>query len=252
VIKIKKPRQAPKILRDKGKKKKQANCSSYTRNKAAYNNGTRTFEFDSKIYGHKTVKEALKKAQHDKCCFCESKIIHIDYGDVEHFRPKGGVWQRRKKPLGKPGYYWLAYEWSNLFLSCKLCNQRFKGNLFPLENPHKRAISHDDDINAEEPKFVSPAENPEKYIAFRKEVPYAIGDDPRGNATIKALGLDRDKLNDMRKERFEMLYTLYKVANRKPAIEESSEAKAHIDKCIQSSSQYASMVRCAVKSGFQI
>lgn len=252
MIKIEKPEEAPKKLSDAGKKKRRSHSSSYTRNKAKYDAGKKKFEFDSKIYGHKTVKEALIKAQHDKCCFCESKVTHISYGDVEHFRPKGGFRQKPKDSLGKPGYYWQAYEWSNLFLSCQLCNQRFKGNLFPLQNPSKRAVSHRDDIAVEKPKFISPAENAERYIAFRQEVPYAIDDNPRGKATIKALGLDRDKLNDMRKKHFELLRTLYKTSTLGLPESLRKEAKTLIDKCMQSSSQYASMVRCAVKDKFQI
>lgn len=34
---------------------------------AAYDAGTRKFKFDKTIYGHKTVKNALIKAQHGKC-----------------------------------------------------------------------------------------------------------------------------------------------------------------------------------------
>ena len=252
MIKIDKPRQGPEVLCDKGKKKRRVNCNSYTRNKAAYRKGEKNFEFDSKIYGHKTVKKALIKTQHDKCCFCESKITHISYGDVEHFRPKGGVRQTPKGPLGKPGYYWLAYEWSNLFFSCQLCNQRFKKNLFPLINPGNRAKSHHDDINAEKPKFISPAENPEQYISFRKEIAYAIDDNPRGKATIEELGLNRDKLAGVRLKHFEMLQILHKTATIGLPESLRKEAKAHIAKCIQSSSQYASMVRCAVKDNFQI
>lgn len=252
MIKIDKPLQAPKILRDKGKKKKQANCNSYTRNKAPYRKGKKNFEFDSKIYGHKKVKQKLIEAQHDKCCFCESKIRHISYGDVEHFRPKGGVRQTPRGPLGKPGYYWLAYEWSNLFLSCQLCNQRFKGNLFPLENPRERAISHHDDIDAEKPRFISPAEDPEQYIAFRKEVAYAIDDNSRGNATIEALGLNRDKLLSRRFGYFAILQLIQETATLGLPKSLRKKAKTQITKCTQSSSQYASMVRCAVKDGFQI
>lgn len=252
MIKIDKLRQAPEILRDKGKKKRLANCNSYTRNKAAYRKGKKNFEFDSNIYGHTTVKKKLIKYQHDKCCFCESKISHISYGDVEHFRPKGGVRQAPKGTLGKPGYYWLAYEWSNLFFSCQLCNQRFKKNLFPLKNPGDRAKSHHDDINLEKPMFISPADNPEQYISFRKEVAYAIDDNSRGKATIEALGLNRDKLVGDRFDYFDMLQTLHETATLDLPKSLRKKAKAHIAKRIQSSSQYASMVRCAVKDGFQI
>jgi len=252
VIKIDKPRRAPKVLLGKGKQKTKGSCDSYKRNKAAYDKGERDFKFDSNIYGHKTVKNALIRAQHDKCCFCESKITHISYGDVEHFRPKGGFRQGRKDVLGKPGYYWLAYEWSNLFLSCTLCNQRFKRNLFPLENPRKRAKSHFDNIDAEKPKFISPAEDAEKYIAFREEVAYAIDDDPRGKATIEELGLNRVELCDMRKRYFEMLQLVHETATRSFPKSLRKKAETQLAKSAQASSQYASIVRCAVKDDFKI
>jgi hypothetical protein len=51
------------------------------------------------------------------------------------FRPKGGWVQNDGDALTQPGYYWLAYEWSNLLISCQLCNQEFKKNRFPLLNP---------------------------------------------------------------------------------------------------------------------
>lgn len=58
-----------------------------------FNNGEIEFastDFDSGIYGNKEVKNKLIETQDGKCCFCESKIAHISYGDVEHFRPKAG------------------------------------------------------------------------------------------------------------------------------------------------------------------
>ena len=251
MIKIDKPTLAPKKLRTDGQKEKKANCELYTRNRNAYNRGKKTFEFDSGIYGHKTVKQSLIKAQHGKCCFCESKITHISYGDVEHFRPKAGVKQRPGVPMEKPGYYWLAYKWSNLFFSCQICNQRHKKNLFPLKNPTNRARSHEDDINVEEPMFISPDDNPEQYISFREEVVFAVDDNPRGKATIKALGLDRDELNNRRREYFERSELIYIIANRKPPITESKKAKKLIAKSVQSSSKYASMIRCAVNAKFK-
>jgi Transposase, Mutator family len=72
----------------------------------------------------------------------------LSYGDVEHFRPKGGVRQDEKDKLLPVDYFWLAYEWSNLFLACQICNQRFKKNLFPLEDKNKRAKSHLDNCKS--------------------------------------------------------------------------------------------------------
>jgi hypothetical protein len=132
MIRITKPEQAPSILRKRGQRTTEAN-------QQAFINGERTFKFDSSIYGAKSVKMALIKAQHDKCAFCESKVGHIAFGDVEHYRPKGGVRQNDTGPLEQPGYFWLAYAWENLFFACQLCNQSFKKNLFPLADPARRA-----------------------------------------------------------------------------------------------------------------
>ena len=91
------------------------------------------------------IKEALYKAQkqalldlfNGKCAFCETPIREGMHGDVEHFRPKGGVIEEdgsKAKYLDKkgverdhPGYYWLAYDWRNLLPSCQLCNQPSAG-----------------------------------------------------------------------------------------------------------------------------
>ena len=110
VIKIEKPKQAPDILCKKGKNKRRKNSTLYTCNKVEFDSGKKKFKFDASIYGHKTVKEALIKAQNGKCCFCESKVTHIAYGDVEHFRPKAGYKQNKNDSLCRPGYYWLAYD----------------------------------------------------------------------------------------------------------------------------------------------
>ena len=167
---------------------------------ADYDAGVRDFEFNSDIYAAASVKAALQKAQADKCGFCESKFAHIAYGDVEHFRPKGGYRQSEGDPLTQPGYYWLAYEWSNLFVSCTLCNQRFKRNLFPLGDPSTRAVSHNDNVSREQPLFINPElDEPREHIAFREEVAYPVDGSPRGFATIECFGLNRDPLLEQRR-----------------------------------------------------
>lgn len=246
MIRVVKPAKAPAILIAKGKPKR----GEYV---AAYNKGVREFKFDSKIYGNKTVKEALIKAQHDKCFLCESKITHVAFGDVEHFRPKAAYKQSLKEPLQKPGYYWLAYEWSNLFLSCQLCNQVFKKNLFPLSNPGARATSHRHQTTREKPLFIDPSiDNPEEHISFNGNVPCPINNDPRGKATIESLGLTREKLNERRLERYRILEQLYLIAHRTPTIPESKDAKDLLVKAEQDDAEYASMARAAIKANFTL
>lgn len=192
MIRVREPADPPEVLRTTGTRSRGGMSAAYSRDPRSYEEGRKSFELDSGIYAHATVKQALREAQHDKCAFCESKFAHISYGDVEHFRPKAGWRQEEGEPLTRPGYYWLAYEWANLFLSCTPCNQRFKRNLFPLQTPTRRARSHKDDVTAEAPLLLDPAvDDPEAFISFREEVPYAVEGNARGEATIRILGLQR-------------------------------------------------------------
>ena len=253
MIRIHKP-AAPVVLRTKGRKKRGVHCSLFSRFADDYRTGTKKFDFDSGIYGHKSVKQALIDAQHKKCAFCESKITHVSYGDVEHFRPKGGVRQTASDALAVPGYYWLAYEWGNLLLSCQLCNQRHKRNLFPLANPGVRAATHHHDLSREEPLFINPAagDDPAQYISFRCEVPYAVNGNARGRATISALGLDREDLNEMRRGRLAALRILQDVVQLgqdpdradDPEFQAlAAEARAELLEAGTDSAEYAGMVQ---------
>ena len=233
----------PAILQSKGKAKQLALC-------AAYDQGTGTFSFDSRIYAHETVKETLVAMQHGKCCFCEAKILHVSYGDIEHYRPKAGYQQDRSGPLHKPGYYWLAYSWDNLLLSCTLCNQQYKKNLFPLLHPEKRALSHHDNITAEQPLLINPTVvNPQDYIGFRAEIPYAINGNAYGKTTITVLGLDRDNLNEARRTKLAEIATLFDLiilANNgtDPELQAlAGEARKKLDDDMSPTAEYSAMVR---------
>jgi uncharacterized protein (TIGR02646 family) len=176
-------------------------CTAYDSDPGAYVSGQAKFSFDASIYGHASVKTDLRAAQHDKCCFCESKVSHISYGDVEHFRPKAGFSQKPRGPLQKPGYYWLAYQWSNLLFCCQVCNQRQKRNHFPLRRSRRRAVTYHDNLAKEEPLFLDPAtDDPTRYVRFREEYLYPVNNSRRGKTTIEALGLNRPTLVERRRD----------------------------------------------------
>ena len=191
MIRISRPSKAPKSLITKGGAQTAKDCAAYDADPAAYQSGKKSISVDRDIYGAKAVKSALMKAQHSKCCFCERKITPSDYGHVEHFRPKGSVRQNCTSKIEPLGYYWLAYTWSNLLVSCAICNTTYKGVQFPLRKPSKRARCHKDLIENEEPMLVDPAsEDPREHIRFRGDAPDP--QTPRGKTTIKVLGLDRE------------------------------------------------------------
>jgi uncharacterized protein (TIGR02646 family) len=253
MIRIYKPNKAPRVLTTKGEAERERLCQAYDADPAAYRSGAKTFEFKSSIYGSAAVKRALIRAQHGKCAFCESRITHVAYGDVEHFRPKAGACQSEGDELERPGYYWLAYDWANLLASCQLCNQRFKRNLFPLADAARRARCHSDDLGAERPLLIHPAEeDPELFISFHGEVPCPVAGNARGEAAIRSLALDRRELNEMRLQLLAKLRLLHEIAllaadHPSDALLQScaADASAELEKARQDDAQYAGMVRAA-------
>ena len=199
MIKIKKPSTIPSILLTDGKTANENNCVDYDKNRTAYNNGKSTFDINNKIYGHTSVKNTLREAQKNKCCFCE-KDQSDEYGAVEHFRPKKGYKSTKGAKLNRPGYYWLGFEWKNLYFVCSKCNTTHKGNLFPLADEAKRAKSHHDDIRNETPLLIDPGgrKDPRKHIIFENQFPR--GRTKFGEVTIEICGLNRETLNDARKK----------------------------------------------------
>ena len=238
MIRVTKPEQAPRILRERGQRTTETN-------QQAFENGERAFEFDNSLYGATSVKNALIAAQQGKCAFCESKVRHIAHGDVEHYRPKGGVRQSEGDPLEQPGYFWLAYAWTNLFFACQLCNQSFKKNLFPLADPTRRARSHLDDLAAEQPTLIHPAdEEPSALIGFREEMAFPIDDDPRARTTIEALGLNREELAEFRLDHFAHFKYLREALSLLPPDSDlARDIRTHFEEAVLPSAQYAGMIR---------
>ncbi len=210
MIPVAKSPTAPTVLTTRGVSKAQTHCTEHDAAPADYRSGTRTFDFDKSIYAAVEVKTELLTAQRGKCAFCESLVRHVSYGAVEHYRPKAGYKQRKGDRLKRPGYYWLAYDWDNLFFCCQLCNEQFKQNHFPLKVGRQRARSHADQIGDEEPLLLHPA-RPDltTHIEFRRE--RAVGRTEEGKATIRVLGLNRVNLREARARRLESLRALLRV-----------------------------------------
>ena len=204
MVKIEKSYPAPKILLEKGKAEREKNC-------LAYEAGS-PISITGKIYGAPEVKQVLIKDQYEKCCFCEADFRANAHGDVEHFRPKGGYTVTRKKsPLQKPGYYWLAYEWDNLMFSCQICNQTHKTNYFPIKEEAMRATTHHDDVNKETPVLIHPAfQDPIEHIYFNESV--AVGLSEIGDESIYAYGLNREILVGKRAKFLELMIANYRLS----------------------------------------
>ncbi len=146
------------------------------------------------------MRDALIICQHNKCCFSEAKFVG-DYSNVEHFRPKGRVDPYPNGDSQYPGYYWLAYDWSNLFLCKARINSSDKRNFFPLKYDKNRNKSHHD-TNKEEPLFINCSEeDPRKFINYVEEEPKGIDDEGRGEFNITFFQLRHFDFTEARRER---------------------------------------------------
>lgn len=120
----------------------------------------------------KSLKAALNTlktmaGERERCMYCEDS-----HGtDIEHFWPKASYPHR-------------MFDWANFLFACTECN-RFKGNLFPMENGV--------------PLLIDPtAEDPWAYLDFSPETGnltarYEKAQDrfsPKGEATVRTLHLD--------------------------------------------------------------
>ncbi len=164
-------------------------------------------DIDDKIWKTDEVRDALFNSQKKKCCYCERKRAKKREFDGEHFRPKLEITEDRNHW----GYWWLAYEWSNIFYACKVCNQQYKKNHFPVNGI--RAREESDSLNVEEAVLINPeSENPEQFIGFDWQKSYykyvlAVGLDHenRGYQNIVIFGLNDLDLMEERAEHLTML-----------------------------------------------
>jgi uncharacterized protein (TIGR02646 family) len=167
---------------------------------------TGTFEVKESLY--KRMKDELFRLYHGKCVYCESPLLVSSWDQLDHFRPKNAVLDEHKRPIcidraGKrhPGYYWLAYEWTNLLPSCAVCNQR-KGAIFPVlpNSVHAKVPGKE---SGEKPIFLHPArDDPADHFEYVPTTGWLQSKTSRGEACINLLDLNRDPLVDERREAY--------------------------------------------------
>jgi len=187
----------------------------------------------SDLYKRRRIKDeyffAAGPPFYGKCAYCEAPIRDYQHGDVEHFRPKAGVSDENGQPVylldeegqvqvdadgepvEHPGYYWLAYEWTNLLPSCVKCNQTDvrrgsrigKHTRFPVEGRHAQ---RPEELAQEKPLLISPlsdqeADDPKHHLEVDTKNGLMSHRTPRGKACYDIFGLNaREQLVDDRRK----------------------------------------------------
>ncbi|WP_433795766.1 AAA family ATPase [Actinoplanes sp. CA-252034] len=125
------------------------------------------------------------------------------------FRPEAGV-VRPDGTLLPDHYWWIAGEWSNLYLVCSACNRHLaggRGSRFPLEDETFRAplLASPEALAAEMPLLLDPCEDePEDHLVFLADGT-VISHTERGETTVELLGLNRADLVEARAEHAETI-----------------------------------------------
>ncbi len=174
----------------------------------------KSHRFNNSVCTARDVQAALVKLFHGKCAFCESPTAAVGAIDMEHFRPKTGAigLDQRSDPAH---YWWLTYEWTNLYPACRVCN-RNKGARFPTARRRVAPEIFFSELREEGPLLLDPCEDqPEKHFVFdekgyvasippepailEREEHQLFGGHDRGQTTIDVFGLNRSGLVQARR-----------------------------------------------------
>ncbi len=169
-------------------------------------------------YNHKEIKDLLKGESmfNGKYAYCESQILHIDYGHIEHFYPKSKYPEK-------------AFDWENLLLACGVCNGiNQKGDNFPIDN--------------NDPLLINPCEdNPDAYFTFEydseAELASVYGKNMKGETTEKLLKLNRRELIRHRSEFIKKLVILASHSSQ------NIQAKKLLEEACEAQSEYSAFAR---------
>ena len=158
-----------------------------------------------------SIKGLWIRMQREKCAYCERQLgaAGVEW-DIEHFRPKGVVDAWVAAPPGiedsggdaPSGYFLLAYNPENFLVSCRTCNQVYKGAYFPTARRRNLSSVNADDLRGELPYLINPLDpadpDPMDMIKFHGAFARAVDGDVdnrrRALATIALLALNREEL----------------------------------------------------------
>lgn len=176
-------------------------------------------------YKNDDLKKKLIEIFQGKCAYCDSTIVHISAGDVEHFRPKSKYW-------------WMAAKWDNLLFACEKCNRTGKIDKFPLlDEDFKYNYNEPEKFDEEEKNYrllINPCiENPENYFEYHEKEgvikvnPSIAGDEKKkkmADISIEVYALQRPELVQERQKLLILLFAQMEMTEK--AIE---QLKKHSD-----------------------
>lgn len=204
---------------------------------------TAPFSFDPL---RKLINQDLQDLFVGKCAYCESRVSASSPTIIEHFRPKSGT-------IGLDGkkshqhYWWLAYEWFNLYLPCQSCNM-LKGARFPVEGERAKPGSSEKEVRKENAFLLDPCfDYPEDHLLF-DDKGFVASETERGKITIDVINLNRDSLVAERNRVLQQLKTTWNTFTELLRLNKKPNLVAQIKQQLYSPElEYLGMRRCQLQ-----
>jgi 5-methylcytosine-specific restriction endonuclease McrA len=169
-------------------------------------------------YRDPELKAHLVAEAYGKCIYCESKITHVYFGDIEHIKPKSRFPAERLNP-------------ENLALACAVCNNA-KGEYWEDDATLLNPYSDDPD---------------QELLALGDFVARRPGRN-RARLTIGQLKLNRQALLERRRERIELLQPLADQYMLEPAGPIKNLLRAELCEQAGGEGEYAFIVRAFLEA----
>ncbi len=168
-------------------------------------------------YRNRENKRALMESSFGKCMYCESKITHIDYGDVEHIKPKSRFSQ-------------YMYDWKNLGFACVKCNRENKRDKY-------------------DPDLINPyEENPEEFLGAACGIFIAKNESRKGQITLDIVNLNRPDLLEKRYTELMKLQHLIERYNGLQNLVQKEALKEQIEEEISKDKEYSASKKSLYKA----
>ena len=170
-----------------------------------------------KTYKSSANKAALLSATYSKCMYCETKITHQQFGDVEHIKPKDLF----------PGD---QFNWQNLGIACVRCNNA-KSNKYDPMHPYIDPFSED----------------PADHLIPLGNFVMGRSDSIRGRTTVADLGLNRAQLLERRSEHLQKLRMLAEAIADAPNPSLAHKAKRFLQEHVSEESEFSFVGKAVVQ-----
>lgn len=172
----------------------------------------------SSNYNSPEIKRTLADCSNQKCMYCESKIKHVDHGEIEHIKPKRF-------------FVDLVFSWDNLGFTCSVCNKNkrdYYSATMPIIDPY--------------------AEDPGDHLIAIGSLVFSKNASDRGQVTQSKLDLNRLALVEQRENKIKEIQTAIDRFQRVTNKDVKDALFKELENFISDDSEYAFVSRAAYKA----